>query len=103
MIASSYEDLLDTFQLPELSTRKLYLRLSLLFTMVLQVLLFPPNIFTTMSTLCHAEPYMYRQPFAHTNSLFYSFVPHTISDWNALPSYVTNTTSPASFENACVS
>ena len=67
---------------------------------------FPPNIFIPMSsTLRYAKPYMYRQPyaFAHTNSFFYSFVPRTISDWNALPSYVTNTTSPASFKNAFIS
>ena len=43
--------------------------------------------------------YMYRQPFAYTKSSFYSFVPPTISDWNALPIYVTNATS-ASFKNA---
>ena len=101
---SSYEDLLDTFQLPELSTRRLYLRLSLLFKIVHESYYFPPNIFIPMSsTLRYAKPYLYRQPFAHTNSFLYSFVPHTISDWNALPSYVTNTTSPASFKNAFIS
>ena len=63
-----------------------------------------PNILIPMSsTLRYAKPYMYRQPFAHTNSFYYSFVPRTISDWNALPSYVTNTTSPASFKNAFIS
>ena len=101
---NSYEDLLDTFQLPELSTRRLYLRLSLLFKIVHESYHFRSNIFIPMSsTLRYAKPYMYRQPFAHTNSLFYSFVPRTISEWNALPSYVTNTTSPASFKNAFIS
>ena len=101
---NSYEDLLDTFQLPELSTRRLYLRLSLLFKIVHESYHFPSNIFIPMSsTLHYAKPYMYRQPFAHTNSFFYSFVPRTISDCNALPSYVTNTTSPASFKNAFIS
>ena len=52
------------------------------------------------STLRYAKPYMYRQPFARTNSFFHSFA---ISDWNALPSYVTNTTSLASFKNAFIS
>ena len=101
---NSYEDLLDTFQLPELSTRRLYLRLSLLFKIIHESYHFPSNIFIPMSsTLHYTKPYMYRQPFAHTNSFFHSFVPHTISDWNALPSYVTNTTSPASFKNAFIS
>ena len=55
---------------------------------------FPPNIFIPMSsTLRYAKPYLYRQAFAHTNSFLYSFVSHTLSDWNALSSYVTNTIS----------
>ena len=57
---------------------------------------FPSNIFATMnSTSRQAKPYMYRQPFAHTNSFLYSF-----SAWNALPSYVANMTTPSTFKNA---
>lgn len=100
----NYEDLLQSFQLPELSTRRLYLRLSLMFKIVHESFFFPPNIFVpTNSTSRHAKPYMYRQPFARTNSFFYSFVPHTISAWNALPGYVTNMTTPSTFKNAFIS
>jgi len=55
-----------------------------------QVIFFPPNIFVPMNASRRAKPYMYCQPFARTNSFFYSFVPHTISAWNALPGYVTD-------------
>jgi len=40
--------------------------------------------------------------FAQTNSFFYSFVPHTISAWNALPGYVTNITTLSTFKNALI-
>ena len=46
----SYEDLLDTFQLPDLSTRRLYLRLSVLFKIVHESFFFPSNIFVTMNS-----------------------------------------------------
>jgi len=46
------------------------------------------------STSCQAKLYMYRQPFARTNAFFYPFVPLTISEWNALPTYVMNMTTP---------
>lgn len=65
-----------------------------------------PTIFLQMSLYpcpphcaMQSYSYMYRQPFAYTKSSFYSFVPPTISDWNASPIYVTNATS-ASFKNA---
>ena len=65
-----------------------------------QVIFFPPNIFVPMNASRRAKPYMYCQPFARTNSFFYSFVPHTISAWNALPGYVTDMTTPSTFKNA---
>jgi len=47
---------------------------------------------------------MYHQPFARTNPFFYSFVPHTISAWNALPGYVTNNYDNSStFKNEYIS
>ena len=70
---------------------------------IVRVIFFPPNIFVpTNSTSRHAKPYMYRQPFARTNSFFYSFVPHTISAWNSLPGYVTNMTTSSTFNNAFI-
>ena len=43
--------------------------------------------------------YLYHQPFAHTKPLILLVIrAHTISDWNALSSYVANTTSSVSFK-----
>ena len=92
---SSYEDLLDTSQLPKLSTRHYFSRLFMTPTIFLQMSLYPCPPHCAMQSYS----YMYRQPFAYTKSSFYSFVPPSISDWNALPIYVTNATS-ASFKNA---
>ena len=67
---NSYEDLLDTFQLPELSTRRLYLRLSLLFKIVHESYHFPPNILIPMSsTLRYAKPYTCIASHLHTQTL----------------------------------
>ena len=97
----NYEDLLPSFQLPELSTRRLYLQLTLMFKIVHESFFFPPNFFVAMnSTSRHAKLY---QPFAYTKSFLYSFVPHSISAWNALPGYVTNMTTPFTFKNAFIS
>ena len=69
--------------------------------------IFLQNIFIPTSfSLRYAKPYMYlyHQPFAHTKPLILLVIrAHTISDWNALSSYVANTTSSVSFKNAFVS
>ena len=41
----------------------------------------------TESVSCtrHVHSLCLQQPFAHTNSYLYSFVPHAISVWNSLP------------------
>ena len=101
---SSYKDLLDTFELPEIFYSRLCLRLSLLFKIVHESYYFPPNIFVPMSSILrYAKPHMYHSHLHTPTPFFYSFVPCTISNWNALPSYVTSTTSPVSFKNAFIS
>ena len=56
------------------------------------VTLHEDNIFTTSTSLSHHAPHnlILNQPFAHTDSYFYSFVPQTLSYWNKLnPTLVT--------------
>ncbi len=50
---------------------------------------FPPNIIVPKSTRTYTGTlHTFQQPFARTNSFFYSFVPHSISQCNALPEVV---------------
>ena len=86
---ATYEDLLTITNLPTLERRRLELRLCHLFKIIHNLVYFPSNV------IVHRERphYHFRsshdhylsQPFARTNSYFYSFVPHTISIWNRLP------------------
>jgi len=51
---------------------------------------FPPNIFVNRigRTPNTTRPFLYSCPYAHTTYYQYSFVPRTVSAWNALPSHV---------------
>ena len=51
------------------------------------VVYFPSNIFVNRigRTPNTTRPFLYSCPYAHTNYYQYSFVPRTVSAWNALP------------------
>ena len=89
---SSYQDLLELVNLPTLEHRRLETRLCLLYRITHKLCYFDDNIFTHSTSLSHHARHnlTLSQPFAHTNSYLYSFVPHTISYWNKLnPTLVT--------------
>ena len=88
---NSYEDLLDTFQLPELSTRRLYLRLALLLrlfmshTIFLQIFLYPcPPHCVTLNHTCIAS-HLHTQTLSFTPlclisaNLWVLSVPHQVN------------------------
>ena len=80
----SYNELLSNFGLPTLNDRRLYLKLATMFKIIHDLLVFPP-VFVHCSTRVNVNSNTFIQPFAHTNSFLYSFVPHSISLWNSLP------------------
>ena len=89
---SSYQDLLELVNLPTLEHRRLETRLCLLYRITHKLCYFDDNIFTHSTSLSHHARHnlTLSQPFAHTNSYLYSFVPHTISYWNKVnPTLVT--------------
>ena len=85
----SYDELLSNFGVPTLNDRRLYLKLTTMFKIIHDLLVFPP-VFVHRSTRANVNSNTFIQPFAHTNSFLYSFVPHSISLWNSLPNSVTN-------------
>ncbi len=88
-----YDDLIDMINLPPLANRRLHVKLCSLYKIVHDLLYFPPNIVVPKVTRSHTcTPYTLQQPFARTNSYFYSFVPRSISLWNALPEFVVRNT-----------
>ena len=96
-----YEDLIKKFQVPELSTRRNHLSLSLLHKVISGECILPGAPLSP-----YTAPYFTRShganryvlPFAHTNVLKSSYFHRTISLWNALPAEITTTTSLVAFK-----
>lgn len=88
---SSYSELQSIVNLPTLERRRLELKLGHLFKIVHNLCFFPNNIIRfreltqTVSSTRSVHSLCLEQPFAHTNSFYYSFVPHATSIWNSLP------------------
>ena len=84
---TGYDQLLQLLDLPTLARRRLYLDLSTMYKIVHDLVYFPSNIFVNRigRTPNTTRPFLYSCPYAHTNYYQYSFVPHTVSAWNALP------------------
>ena len=81
-----------------LANRRLHLKLCYLYKIVHQFTYFSPNVVVpTVARSHHSTPYSLQLPFAHTNSYFYSFIPHSISLWNELSGSVTSASFPHSF------
>ena len=84
----SYNELLSNFAVPTLQSRRLEHKLSTMFKIVHNLIVYPPSIFVPRQSRTGSNAYL--QPFARTNSFLHSFVPSTISLWNSLPSNVTS-------------
>ena len=99
---AAYHDCLDQFGLVTLERRRLDLSLCLLYKYVNSMCYFPEGL---ISKRCNSRynihvnhPLLLEQPFASTNSHLYSFIPHTISIWNSLPSSIVLAPSLNSFK-----
>ena len=98
---TGYEELLSTLQLSSLSNRRLFLKLCTIFRVLHGLCYFPQNVFSARETRSHVcRPLMLTHPFARTNSYFYSFVPHSILQWNNLPEHVISSSSIHSFKES---
>ena len=78
----NYNELLSNFGVPTLNDHRLYLKLATMYKIVHDLLVFPP-VFVRHSTRANVNSNSFIQPFAHTNSFLYSFVPHSISFCNS--------------------
>ncbi len=85
---AGYQELLDLISVSSLETRRLQSSLCMLYRIVHKLCYFPSNVVMPRSSFIqrtnHHEQYL-NQPFAHTCSLFYSFIPRSTHIWNSLP------------------
>ena len=96
---AGYHELLDMLDLPSLGQRRLHTRLCYVYKIVHGLLYFPLDVVAPSSALSHnPRSHLLYQPFAHTNSYLHSFIPNSISNWNALPDYVVSSPSFTSFK-----
>ena len=81
-----YTTLRSTCNLPTLRTRRKYFILCTMYKIVNHLMDFPQNCFIPRATSLRSTPsHLYLQPFSHTNSFLFSFVPNACSQWNKLP------------------
>ena len=103
---ASYHELLEQCHLTELAARRDYLSLSHLYKIIQGSCFFPNAPINRYSnhylTRSHERSH-FIQPHAHTNVLYYSYFPCTISLWNSLPQSIVSCSSVSSFKNNLVS
>ena len=76
----------QTFLLPQ-STGNNFITLCTIYKIVNSLMEFSSDIFIPRAASGHfASTSLYLQPFSHSNSYLFSFVPNTCSLWNKLPS-----------------
>ena len=85
---TNYHTLLSTNNIPSLSKRRFFLRLSFLFNIVKGVYSLPHNAPIEIREYHHysrSHSLTLKVPYAKTNAFYYSFFCDTLRHWNALP------------------
>lgn len=99
---TSYEELLSLTDLPTLEKRRVELKLCHMFKIVNNLIFFPQDVVERREEpLYHFRSFhnfTLSQPFARTSAYLNSFIPHTISLWNKLPTDVVSSPSLHSFK-----
>ena len=94
---SSYNDLLDVLNVPKLETRRRSTRLSTLYNLKNNLILFPGELLQKQHAVSrHDREQLLVQPFARCHQHYNSFVPRTIREWNNLTSEEVQATSTSS-------
>ena len=99
-----YDMLLSTCNLPTLAARRKFFCLCTMFKIVHKMVHFPRNIIEPRVTPLHpSSALLFSQPFVHTNSFLYSFVPLKCHVWNSLlPLPIRLSDSISTFKNSVI-
>ena len=102
---ANFHELQSLVDIPTLERRRLELKLGHLFKIIHNLCFSPQGVIVPReqtplaSSTQSAHSLSLVQPYAHTNSYLYSFVPHTISCWNSLPQELLNASSLNTFKS----
>ena len=95
-----YEELISLVNIPELSNRRLHLKLARVYKIVHQLCDFPEDVL--QSQMAHsnrlARDLTLDCPFARTNYYYHSFIPSSVRAWNSLDETLVNSPSLHSFK-----
>ena len=100
---SPYACLLEKLGLPTLQSRRSYIKLCTVYKILSEESYFPSGFFTYRNSAVNTRSYnpLHLSTYNCTTTYFMtSFVPHSISLWNSLPSAVTSSPTLASFKYA---
>ena len=103
VLSMNYEDLLQSFQLPELSTRRLYLRLSLMFKIVHESFFFPSQYFCTHELNITSCKTLYVSSTFCSYQFLLLFICASHYFCMECFAWVCNMTTPSAFKNAFIS
>ena len=98
-----YDSMLQLLNLPRLSVRRKYLKLTTMYNIVCGHMDFPSSIFVQSNLPCQlnrTSTFNFTRPFARTNYMYHSFVPSVITSWNNLPDSVKLCSSISSFKRS---
>ena len=95
---STYQDLLQLYELPSLEELRLHLKLGLMFKIIHNLCYYPdtPSFRDNVHSRA-AHAFQFRLPFAHTNAYYFSYFPHTMSVWNSLDNKCVTSSTYSSF------
>ena len=99
-----YQEVLELSSFPTLQNRRCYQKLTTLFKIVNHLLVFPPDKVQkkhqARPSLHPNSDHMLHHPFARTTASQFSFIPHTVSVWNNLPSEALQAASLRKFKSS---
>ena len=91
--------MLRLLDIPPLSTRRKYLKLTTMYNIVGSHSYFPPDIFVQRNFPYSTHHYNFVRPFARTQYMYSSFVPSVITVWNTLPNSIKHSSSISVYLN----
>ena len=99
---SDYNTLLERCKVPTLAQRRQFMKLCFMYQVVNQLLVFPPEFIerrTLSRSLRNSSVFNLQRPICHTSAHQFSFLPHTVTLWNNLPSEVQSCGSLTTFKS----
>ena len=98
-----YNTMLQLLNLPPLSVRREYLKLTAMYNILNGYSYYPSGIFVQSNNRYYSSQSTnvnFVRPYARTNYLYYSFVPNVVHAWNNLPYFIKTSPCISTFKSS---